>query len=429
MLNILVLHHLGSPEGTPSFLRNHVFSLKNYYPEHNYLYHDVGLPLPDYVRYAGFDAVILDVTLLCCRWAGDERFSKIREEYAFVRDLDAVKIAFPQDEYDCSAILDDWLCDWNIDVVYSVIASNWDVLYPKFSAQGKIRLGYTGYIEDSLIDVAWKPFDKRPIDIGYRVNKLPPYFGKTGYTKWKIGELVDEQASRYNLNTDIKLGEDYFLSGRDWYDFIGDCKCVLGANSGSSLLDPYGHIARLFREYVKKNPAASFEEVEEACFAGQDGKYAFTAISPRNLEAALLGSCQILVEGEYSHILKAGIHYLPLKEDASNFSEVYMAMQDRDYISTVIHSCREELLSRDELRASKAAGIVLDEIRRLSAKRHVVSDSDKVKSIIARYQNEMVPRYQSLWKRERLIRNVAKALGKYPTIYRLGKRLKTLAMG
>ena len=76
-LNILVLHRLGNPEIAPLFLRRHVFVLKEHFPEHNYIYHDSELPLPDCVRHGEFDAIVLDVTFLCLRWADKAVFRQI----------------------------------------------------------------------------------------------------------------------------------------------------------------------------------------------------------------------------------------------------------------------------------------------------------------------------------------------------------------
>ena len=130
-LRILVLHGLGDPSAAPVFLTKHVAALRTHYPEHEYVFHDTTVGSASELIGIGFDAVVLDVTLLAARWAEDNRLEAIKRDYAFIKDLPAVKVALPQDEYDCNAILDEWMCDWNVDVVFSVIDGNWDVLYPK----------------------------------------------------------------------------------------------------------------------------------------------------------------------------------------------------------------------------------------------------------------------------------------------------------
>jgi hypothetical protein len=148
--------------------------------------------------------------------------------------------------------------------------------------------------------------------------------------------------------------------GDAWLNFIGDSKFTLGANSGSSLLDPTGSIQRSVRTYLASHPDASFEEVEKSCFPGLDGKYSFTAISPRVLEAALLGSAQILVDGEYSGIVKPGEHFIPIRPDASNFPEVLDAWPTGRLVDGMIRRCREAVLSVDALRYKNKARMILN---------------------------------------------------------------------
>ncbi len=79
--------------------------------------------------------------------------------------------------------------------------------------------------------------------------------------------------------------------------------------------------------YLDEHPDASFEEVEAACFPGEDGKLQLFAISPRHLEACATRTCQVLVEGEYSGVLRAGEHYIPIAKDLSNVEEVLDIVQ------------------------------------------------------------------------------------------------------
>lgn len=400
-LNILVLHSLGDPLLAQAFLPHHVFALQRNFPEHGYLYHDTALPLPEYVRDTDFDAIVLDVTFLTARWAGQQFFQDIRAAYSFVRESPAAKIAFPQDEYDCHLLLDEWMCDWQTDVVFSVISSRWDVLYPRYHRLGEIRLGYTGYIDETLIDRKCKAFADRSIDIGYRARKLPPYFGRVGEAKWTIGRDVATAASRFGLKTDIVLGHAGTLLGNRWLDFLNDSKFTLGANSGSSLLDPRGEIQRAVKSFLLQNPQATFEEVEAAVFPGLDG-VAMTAISPRVLEAAMLESGQILVDGEYSGIVQPWEHYIPIRSDAANFDEVYDAMRDQAAVFRMISRCREAVLSTRTLRYSHKARTILELIGELKSRKGVVSSHDSVDKVGKRYEEQMTERYRALWTRQRL---------------------------
>lgn len=416
-LSILVLHSLGDPANAPAFLLQHVFALQRNFPEHNYLYHDATLPLPDYVADLDFDAIVLDVTFLTARWASFEFLQTRKNAYSFVRESSAVKIAFPQDEYDCNVLLDEWMCEWNIDVVFSVIASGWDVLYPRYHKCGNIRLGYTGYVDESLIDRLNKPFLDRTIDLGYRAKKLPPYFGRIGQTKWTIGREVARLGKDAGLKVDIELGDKGTLFGDAWFRFIDDSKFTLGSNSGSSLLDPTGEIQRKVRAYLMSNADATFEAVEEACFAGQDGLHIFTAVSPRVLEASLLESAQILVDGEYSGIVKPWDHFIPIRDDASNFEEVRSAIADTAEVLRMIKRCREAILSVDALRYRTSAKVTLELIRDLAGRRGYMANQGKVDKAIRRYAEEMPFRYSAYWRRQHLRGRFVRAVAPYPMLF------------
>ena len=415
-LSVLVLHCLGDPALASVFLNHHVFALRNNCPDHDYLYHDATLPIPPYVAEQEFDAILLDVSFLWARWVSREFLQARKDAYAFVAASPAVKLAYPQDEYDCNVLLDDWMCEWKVDVVFSVIASGWDVLYPRYRAHGEIRLGYTGYVDESLIDRSTTPFHARKIDIGYRAKRLPPHFGRTGETKWAIGRDVAMLGRQAGLNVDIELGDAGTLYGDKWLDFIDSSRFTLGANSGSSLLDPHGDIRRRVRAYVASHPEACFEEVEAVCFPGMDGKHVFTAISPRVLEAALLRSAQILVDGEYSGIVKPFEHFIPIRQDASNFREVRHAMSDATEVQAMIERCRDAVLGVNALRYSNKARMTLELIGDLATRRGLSTNGAKARLAIARYQTEMPPRYASHWRVQRLRMRAMRALSPFPLV-------------
>lgn len=361
-LNILVLYHLGIGRNQLAFLNQHIYCLKNYAPQHTYLYHNVLLHSGKLLRGIKFDAIVLDVTVLGLRWATPENFQRFRDEYDFLGELPAVKIALPQDEYDCHILLDNWLADWKVNTVFSVLSKHWNILYPRYSRSGNIKLAYTGYIDESLLTRKPKPFAERTIDIGYRAKKLPPYFGHLGETKWRIGEIVQKKAACHGLKTNIAVGDQATLLSQSWYDFIENCKFTLGANSGSSLLDPYGEIQRQVRSYLSQNPDAGFSEIEKRFFPGMDGLYEFTAISPRILEAAMLESCQILVRGEYSGLIEPWKHYIPIREDGADFADVMTFIRDTNGVLQMIQKCKQHLLAHKELRYASYAERIIDTI-------------------------------------------------------------------
>ena len=424
-ISVLILHRVGNPSCAPRFLRSHAMSFAESIGAARCLFHDISLPLPAYVREATFDGVFLDVTMLGARWRGAAAYREVREHYAFVRDLNAVKIAFPQDEYDCHELLDEWLCEWRVDVVMSVLDRNHEVLYPKYLLQGRIEVGFTGYVDQRLLSFPTRPHATRRIDIGYRAKRLPPYFGHIGETKWTIGRDVLARSRGTDLAVDIAVGDAATIAGEGWLDFVASCRFMLGSNSGSSLRDPRGEIQSRVKHHMSRHPRAAFAEVEAACFPGLDGVHEFTAISPRNLEAAALGTGQLLVDGEYSGILKPGEHYLALRPDASNFDEVADAMSDAPAIEAMIRRCREAILDEPRLRYESRNRTLADLVVRglpPSGPRMTPAAAD---ALLAQYQHDMCKRYSGLWRQQAIAHTVRRCVDAAPA--QIGRVLRRLA--
>lgn len=375
--------------------------LPKFASEYDYVVHDCFVPLPDYVKDIDFDAIVLTQTFLSKRQDPDH-FKQILDKYDFVRESIAFKIALPQDDYTCSAILDRWMVDWCVDVVFPVCVNDWDVLYPKYSQYGRFCQGYTGYISDHLIDraKAVKPIPKRTIDVSYRAASLSPEFGRLGLVKSEIGNRFSLRTDGTGLHLDISTKPSDTIPGTKWYDFIGNSKCMLGVNSGSSLLDPEGEIGIAVYRHLQRNPRATFEEVEAACFLGLDGKYEFMAISPRNLECALFGTVQVLTPGPYGGFIHPEEHFLPLEPDMSNFDAVLARIKDHQHLETVAHACRNQILSFPELRYDNHVEDLIGKIRQGTK----FSDAQRASSLplIKRHREEIRAIENTFWRKRRL---------------------------
>ena len=415
-LAILVLHRLGDPQAWRAAVRDLEYLLPDHLPSHDYIVHDAEQPLPAFVQQTRFHAIVLGPTFLCARYA-PWTLERVLHDYAFVRDSDAVKIAMAQDDYDCSQLLDQWLIDWRVDALYAACSDRWDVLYPEFSRTGRIYQGYTGYISD-----AWfrrfqhpKPHAERRIDVSYRANRLPPNFGRIGQTKSEIGARFAAHPATAGLRLDVSTDPTALIYGPRWHDFVEDSRFCLAANSGSSLLDPVGAIRRCVERHLIRHPTATFEDVEAHCFHGEDGRYEFTAISPRNLEAALAETVQIATPGAYSGVLTAGEHYIPLAPDCANADEVVEQLRDTASVNRMATAAREAVLARSELRAADHARRLVEQMQSGIGAKHIQGDSPEViAKVVERYQAEVGSRSAAFWaaRRRRLrLRNAAVALG------------------
>jgi hypothetical protein len=398
-LKILVLHRLGDPGTWRTSMVEHELCLPLGAQEHDYVVHNAALPLPPFVRDIRFDGIVLCQTFLSLR-RDPPSYRRAREEYAFVGASPAIKIALPQDDYDCSGVLDAWLVDWKVDVAYPVVSNGWDVLYPRFSRQGKLRLGFTGYISRAMRErwTAPKPAAARRIDVSYRAAKLPPNFGRLGHLKGVIGDRFVAAARGRGLALDISTEASRAIVGPAWHSFLEDSRFVLGVNSGSSVLDVDGSINLRVYDYLVRKPGASFEEVEAACFPGVDGRHVFTAISPRNLECALIESAQILTPGHYSGMLQAGAHYIAVEPDLSNADEVFAAMRDTSAVARMVRDCKEALLSQDSLRVEHRVAEMLGDIA--AGARGGGRDSQR--QLFERYREHMQRVEGAHWRRRRV---------------------------
>jgi hypothetical protein len=402
-LNILVLHRLGDPRYWRTAVRDLEFLLPDHAAGHHYVVHAADQPLPPYIRDLRFHGIVLGPTFLCARYAR-HTFAQVLSEFDFIRTSDAFKIAMPQDDYHANALLDDWMVDWGVDTVYAACADHWDVLYPKYSVSGNILQGYTSYIASAWIE-RWRntvPFTSRPIDVSYRARRLPANFGRIGHIKGTIGERFAAHPASRGLNLDLSTADADVIAGAEWHAFLDRSRFCLATNTGSSVLDPVGAIQHCVERYEMRHPAAGFEEIEAHCFPGLDGRYTFTAISPRNIEAALAQTAQIATPGPYGGILRAGDHYISLDPDCRNVPDVIDQMRDRVRVERIRDDAREAVMSVPELRASAHADRLIGQIDVGAAAKHVgATPAADLQRALARYQADVIDQSERFWQKRR----------------------------
>lgn len=315
--------------------------------------------IPKSIMKNHYDIVLLSSMFLCARYTPD-LFGKIKDKFDFISQSRALKIAMPQDDYDCSEILDSWLYDWGVDIIYSVCPENWNLLYPKCSPERDIRLGYTGYILDNRIIplVKTKRWSERTIDVSYRASKLSYNFGALGQLKseipfWFARAIQDSE----DLNIDIQIGEQHFITGKKWHKFLESSRYVLVSPSGSSVIDLQGDLRELASEVSGSDVSISefFNSAAKRKCRWQE--IPNTAISPRSIEAALAGAVQIAIESDYSGILDPGIDYIPL---SSNLP-LKESLSDQWNWEKMRSNAFEKIVSERRLRAKTIINEILDD--------------------------------------------------------------------
>jgi len=417
-MNILCLHRMGDPLLRLEAVRALEYMIAEVRPDLNVVVHDSDVPLPSYMKDIDYDLIVLGPTFLCNRYS-PSNLKSVLSEFEFIKHSNACKVALPQDDYDCSEILEDWLLDWGVNLIYTVCPEHWTVLYPRLSKKGKIRLGYTGYISQDWID-SWgapKPFDLRTIDVSYRASKLPANFGSLGQLKWEIAhQFLKAVGESREMSLDISVDLKDRIPGKQWHVFLENSKFCLTTASGSSLHDPRGEISSCVNRYVARRPSASFGEIETVCFAGEDRRFLFTMLSPRNLEAALSETVQIATPGNYSGLMRPYEHFIPLEADCSNIAEVLDCMNDISRVTKIHKQCKEAVLSEPRLRSANIVNEIIDfaENYLSNNQRGVVADQLRTMSAFNRYNSDIEKIENSYWRRRRVIlkaRSVASKLG------------------
>ena len=412
-LNILVLHRMGDPIS----YRESIYALEYMIPECradvNCVVHDADLKFPKYLEEVEYHLIVLGPTFLCSRY-NPRSLKKILHDYDFIRESNACKVALPQDDYDCSSLLDDWMVRWKVDRLYTVCPEFWEVLYPNYQKFGEIKLGYTGYISDVWLEM-WKdpkPYSARTIDISYRASKLSPNFGSLGVLKSEIADKFVNALPDNNLRLNISIDPKDMIPGKKWHEFMEDSRFCLTTASGSSLLDRQGEFRKSVKNFLLQHPSADFDKTALHCFPGLDNKYVFTAISPRNIEAALAETVQIATPGSYSNLMHPFEHFIPLNENCSNIKDVLAMITDEKLVDKIKLKCKEAILAEPRLRRTVIVNEILQYTESVVEKRNIFgTDQAKVVKLFSRYQQEIASVSNYFWWRLRISRTLFSKLG------------------
>lgn len=301
-----------------------------------------GVPAIEQKEVNEYDAIILHNT--CSYYASELEIINF-----FILDkFEGIKILMKQDEHYRTNEIVKFVKDKNINLVLSI----WDEEISKkiYSSDPRLNVEVmqylTGYIPESYKSLNYD-MEKRKIDVGYRGSETRIIFGRLCYEKKKIGEDFLPYAIRRGLRTDISSKDKDRFMGEEWLKFLGNCKCVLGVESGSRIVDFDGTIKENFNKYTAENPDATEEEILDFLEPYEHG-ISYTAISPRHFEAAACRTLQVMYEGEFQGIFQANRHYIPLRRDFSNIDEVIDIILDDRQRKDIVECAFEEIVLNDK---------------------------------------------------------------------------------
>ena len=369
---VLVLYQHTAPGPMRSALRQKVRVLEASATRHEVVYWNAGYSVPRAIRRLAVDAVILDNTLLAARWAPE--FLARRPTFDWLADVGALKIAFAQDEYNHAHVLDDWLADLGVDVVFSLHGPEpRQLLYPRLGTTARFEKCLTGYVDEFEVSrntALVLPHDRRPLDLAYRAQALPPRFGRLGQLKHVVAETVAPAARAAGLRVDVSTDLRDAVLGDRWFPFVASARAVLGSESGASAIDRHGELVAAERTMLAERPGLAFADFDAAMPPGWDGQLP-GSIGPRHLEAAAARTCQLLVEGGYDGILEPEVHYFPVRADGSNLDAVVERLADHELVeATATRAYEDVVLSGRYGYAALAAQLerLLDEERPAGAR-------------------------------------------------------------
>jgi len=264
------------------------------------------------------------------------------------RSRDSHKIAFFQDEYrywpQRSAFID--AC--GISCVYTLLEPPYFAdTYRKRTRVRKLVYTLPGYASDELGQLArelGRESHARTIDVGYRGRRLPHWWGRGSQEKHLIAERFGELASGLGLRLDLECEEGKRLYGKRYYEFLANCKAVLGVEAGVSIFDIDDVVRPAYERLLVERPGLTFDEAHAALLWEYEDNIPYRTISPRHFEAAAFRVCQILFEGRYSGALQPMVHYIPLKKDFSNFDEVIHRFRDESLRERLIENAYRDLI-------------------------------------------------------------------------------------
>lgn len=289
-----------------------------------------------------YDAIIFNY----CFWARCLRLAP--DMIVQLQRFDGVKLAILQDEYDTVPVHEKTLVDMAVDIVITCAPEPyWRSIYrDAYFERVTFFHALSGYASgETSQHTTGKPLALRPITLGYRARAVPFTYGKLTYEKYRIGVEMKKICAEHGIKADIEVSESARIYGEAWPEFIGNCRAMLGTESGSNVYDVTGTVKPAITRYLEKNPEAAFDTVYDLFLKDIEGKICVNSVSPRFFEMIEQHTALVLFIGEYAGILQPDIHYIPLMKDFSNVDAVLKKLDDIALLETMTQRCYQDIIA------------------------------------------------------------------------------------
>lgn len=261
-----------------------------------------------------------------------------------------LKIAIAQDEYDRTGVLQSSIRRLGFHALLTSIPEEfWPLVYPTIQIPGvALRQVLTGYVPADRPDRQIKRLADRRFRIGYRGRKIGPRYGRLAFDKYEIGRYMAELCDSLNQPHDIKVDEESRIYGEDWFTFVGDCRTMLGSESGSNAFDFNMELERECEHFrMRHGRPAEHSDLAEFLMPFER-PFDIGQISPRVFECASMKTPMILFRGRYSGAIEPDVDYIPLEKDFSNANEVLAKLDDLDYLQGFAERSHENLIASNK---------------------------------------------------------------------------------
>ena len=201
-----------------------------------------------------------------------------------------LKALFIQDEYENTWLASEWITRLGIQVVFTCVpAGHIRRVYSRVAVGVEFFQNLTGYLPLHIgPGKRHRPLCERPILIGYRGRVLPYHYGRLAREKTTIGQIMRGFCRVRNIPHDIEWTPPARLYGPAWIEFIGNCRTMLGTESGNNLFDHDGTLRARIQETLLRRPDITYEEIHARFLIGKEADGMMNQVSPRIFEAVAL---------------------------------------------------------------------------------------------------------------------------------------------
>lgn len=181
----------------------------------------------------------------------------------------------------------------------------------------------------------------RSIDLGFRGSRYPYFIGDK--ERNDMLDVVYDRAQQHGMIMDFGYKN---IERAAWAEFLRSCKAIVGAEAGSYYLDRRGVLMERARDYERRHPNATFEEIFQKYFTLNLPEHVSNkCISSRHFEPVGTKTCQLLLEGSYNGILRPNEDYISLKKDYSNLDEALRMLMDEETRKSIVERAYKHVLA------------------------------------------------------------------------------------